>query len=290
MNSRLPRELRDMIYAYLWDEMTASDAMSSIWKGHLAPMDGISRCCGVFHGDRPHFINSELVGPHVPKEVVAAWYKAAQEVADHPFKALSPYDIEAFVTIDHFNLGINPATVLRRMDLEFDLEDFVMVCDPADGLDPVLDHLLRIQNKRGFILRVKLKQKRIRLNQWPIAVDISKPILQEFIAQGAQVRIYWTYDGDVPEAVERDLAPLLAQPPADWKTDVIKFLDDVSDPTQTCPYIADRFVPLRRSISMTGTDSTRTKTRQISILTTTRALYHQTRMNSNPITQTIIMT
>jgi len=90
-----------------------------------------------------------------------------------------------------------------------------------------LGFLSQIKNKRDFKLRVQLTQKVIRLNLWPAAIDTLRPVLQEFMESGAQVKFQWMYQS-LEERVKRDLTPLLAEISTDWKTDVIKYLEEVS--------------------------------------------------------------
>jgi hypothetical protein len=158
----------------------------------------------LFEEKRPHYIQPAVVGPDAATEVVEAWYKANQSTYFRLIIAYSPSDIERFVTVDHFGVGVDPADVLRRLDIHFSIESLCLSPDPAIVQDlsstkRCIGLLSRIKNKRGFKLDIMLKQKKIRLNLWTHMFDLFKSVLSEYVEAGAQVRVYWHYTGNPGE-------------------------------------------------------------------------------------------
>jgi hypothetical protein len=88
-----------------------------------------------------------------------------------------------------------------------------------------------IENKRGFKLNIKLRQETVRLDIWPLALELFEPALTTFKKEGADVRIYWAYQhSDSPKLkpLEIELDSVVENLSLDWKTDVISQLDKVS--------------------------------------------------------------
>jgi hypothetical protein len=161
-----------MIYVHVWCQWSYNRAifypMMQILRGNCTCPK--AQGC-LFEEKRPHYIQPAVVGPDAATEVVEAWYKANQSTYFRLIIAYSPSDIERFVTVDHFGVGVDPADVLRRLDIHFSIESLCLSPDPAIVQDlsstkRCIGLLSRIKNKRGFKLDIMLKQKKIRLNLW----------------------------------------------------------------------------------------------------------------------------
>jgi hypothetical protein len=237
-----------MIYAHLWDRDTL-DTHFTLMKFPLI-MDCSGKSCATgdnvgchWHQDQPHFIKPAFVGPEAALEVVEAWYKVMGTATHHPFRAIQLREIERLVTADAFFVGINPADVLRKLDLKFDMDELVLLSGKTFEADQsIAQHylglLLKIKNKSSFKLNIELSQRRIRLNLWPHAFELLRPILSVFNKEGAHVRIYWTYSGPMYTLIQHELNTLIEKHESNWKKDVIAFLDTVSCPSyvETIPY------------------------------------------------------
>jgi len=76
-------------------------------------------------------------------------------------------------------------------------------------------------------LVIKLYQGRIQFRQWPDALDVVRPILLAFEAEGATVRVFWYYSLDM-QSPRLNCNQLVKARDANWKGEVIAFLDGVS--------------------------------------------------------------
>ncbi|KAF2824239.1 hypothetical protein CC86DRAFT_457065 [Ophiobolus disseminans] len=240
IRTRLPRELRDMVYAHLWHDismeheahMIVSVKRACTRKGGLSHTENGPECDCRAH--LPHFVKPAFVGASIALEVVEAWYKMSQQSEYHPFVVTSVPNIERLVTVDTFAVGLNPADVLRKFGLHVNIEELV----DLPGREPVTDLLKvrqglallsKIKNKNDFKLEITLGQRRIRLNLWPVVFDLIRPMVLEFEKNGAHVHIRWLYDGYTPCEVDRELNDLVKEAPAGWKKDVMAWFEENDD-------------------------------------------------------------
>jgi hypothetical protein len=94
MQKKIPREVRDMIYAQLWDK----PRMKRTYSGLTTTLDaaghangcafGILDECG-HHQNQPHWMKTTYMGSTVAKEVVEAWYSFLPELGRYPGSTLS---------------------------------------------------------------------------------------------------------------------------------------------------------------------------------------------------------
>ncbi|KAF2853554.1 hypothetical protein T440DRAFT_476800 [Plenodomus tracheiphilus IPT5] len=144
--TKLPIELRDMVYAYLWtDEMllalrrdriiyndstglpfTVSREVARPNSGKLilnptpTSLPCAGKVCNCFKwSSLPNWMRHQYVGIQVAKEVVAAYYRAM------PLEQLSiPLDrLRDVLLIDHFHLGVRPVDHIRRIKISLHDED-----------------------------------------------------------------------------------------------------------------------------------------------------------------------
>lgn len=228
MHDRLPRELRDLIYAHIWTPSYLRKNCTPI----VTAFQGIQG-----YGD-VHVLDADFVGVEIGREILEALYKA-DPMPIQPFSAYNPYDVERLMLNDIFGLYVEPAKMLRKMDIELDLHDLTFQT-PKHGdvgfmemneIKECLHTLLEVEKKRKFKLSIKLKQRRVRLNDCPRWFDVLKPILEAFEKEGADVKIIWSYTGTewAEHKVRKPLNNLIKSHPnnPDWKTTVIQELDMV---------------------------------------------------------------
>jgi hypothetical protein len=146
MQERLPMELRDMIYAHLWDEDTIWKYQSAMtipavtrpceqaspeWQDFtcrqlanepVAPT--LSSCSS--HAQQPFFVKPGYVGEQSAREVVEAWYRAASKVNLENWSNLSLKGAESLICQDAFYVGLDPATVLRKLSLKIDVTKAIL--------------------------------------------------------------------------------------------------------------------------------------------------------------------
>jgi len=218
-----------MVYDNLWDGNNEDRQHRAMGRTLQSVCSSGDKECPCRDG-LPHFVKPAFVGSDAALEAVEAWYRAAQRDPWPFLWASQVRHVERLVTADAFFVGLNPADVLRKLTLELDMEGLLLSPDGDFAADPsiarhYLGLLSKIKNKRGFDLNVILSQRRIRLNLWPQAFDLIRPVLNEFENEGACVHVTWNHDEG--EAI-RDVKSLVKELPVGWKKDVISFLDDVS--------------------------------------------------------------
>lgn len=216
----LPRELRDMVYAHIWtEEFIIATAISMV-----------STLEGVTVGTLPHVVDPKYVGPEVALEVVEAYYRHVPSQI-HAFDAMEPEDIISLVSEDVFHVGLDPATVLREMNITFDMDSLNRRFNEGVDVKPIyesLASLLKVSKKKDFKLNITLEQKRIRLNLWDAYFVMLKPILHAFEVEGAQVRILWSYSW-TEAFISRELNDLIKDSSPGWKADMVRSIDSEED-------------------------------------------------------------
>ncbi|KAF2125000.1 hypothetical protein P153DRAFT_370325 [Dothidotthia symphoricarpi CBS 119687] len=244
MRKRLPLELRDMIYAHLWDFETLDTAphrMFSPLKEPCRESKGKCKTSEHAHDDKPHFVNPDFVGREASLEIVKAWYKAAAISHGHLFFAYTSDAIKSLLTTDAFHVGLNPATVLRAMTIDVNLDCLAAMekqrkvisgTETTDMLDiPSLQQefepLLKVKNKTGFKLTFDVTQWHIRLNVWKEMFEVVKPVVDVFKKEGAIIRVifkcHYHLDGYIRLEGELDTASIF--PPPTWHQDAVAHFD-----------------------------------------------------------------
>ncbi|KAF2035168.1 hypothetical protein EK21DRAFT_107295 [Setomelanomma holmii] len=213
---RLPREIRDLVYAQIWTQ----DYISAT----LCPMVGTLQ--GEVY-DVPHVVDKEYVGSQIALEVVEAYYNHAPDVVT----AMDLDDIERLINDDVFDVGLDPAAVLRHMNIELAIDDYLVAAHGSvdfDAIRPSLAALLDIEKKSGFKLKIDLLQVRIRLKVLDEYIKLLGPILHEFESQGANVEIWWMHHTfkDWRDCIGyRNITDVVRDPSIDWRPRFIKRLD-----------------------------------------------------------------
>jgi hypothetical protein len=123
MHERLPRELRDMIYCYCWDEyLDQFDQYNQErpWRAVALPNRSIES--GGPHTVYPHnkapgwvegvhFVRPRFVGKEAAREAAEAFYKSAPAYVE----TLQPNVVYKYFYKDHFGLGVIPRTFITSI-------------------------------------------------------------------------------------------------------------------------------------------------------------------------------
>lgn len=217
MHARLPRELRDMIYNHIW----TPDYIRLHSTYLILNLHGPVR-----EKDKgPHVMDARFMSDAVAPEVVEALYRM-ENMPIAPFQAHNPFQVERAVMGYNFRLSFDPAKHLRKLNVELDLDDLMWGPHEEydygkmemDSIRSKIRTLLMVERKEGFKLSFRLKQRRVRLNDWPLWLDLLKPIMDAFENAGGQVVVAWTYDrGRVEHRVSRSLTSLVRKyGTSDW--------------------------------------------------------------------------
>jgi len=243
---RLPRELRDMVYAHIWDSKTLADTNRSM----IPIMD--SRCrslrqdCkkamttfvesdaidGCHHNLAPYFIKPVFVGQDSALEMIEAWYSRLARGNDYYAMGIHVTDIPSFLHQDKFHVGLKPAAILRRLAVVLNADSTIAILEEeSDGEHVYKLHfkrLLSIEKKRDFTLTLRVLQKYIRLNVWQRIFDTFRDTVVNFEKAGGRVRVQFVYDSFYPRRVPKyDMLPALRHPESNWREDAVRFFDNV---------------------------------------------------------------
>lgn len=249
LRSRLPREIRDMVFESYWaqnpyDLSTSRHESGIMYRSRIPgfvcfasyvdePWQGPCEC--LRRKPVPGLVDPAYVGREMALEAVEALYRT-QRWDKQPIEL---DEIDHHLHYDEFHIGFRPSTVVRTTNLlirPVEHTDVTYSDTPSLTLDPddivrPLNLLLRIPNKRNYELRIKISQCRIYLSILAQVIETIKPVLSEFIKAGAHVKIDHCYEGNTldedwrPEL--RDISASLNLPPDEWKKEMIKYLDDV---------------------------------------------------------------
>lgn len=176
--NKLPIELRDMVYSYVWcahsplDDEYHLDALDNIRREYdvnrdvkddapwLLSCKGDSCQC-FFWWDLPLWVQPAFVGHQVAKEAAAAYYRT---MAQHWTSDLDVQDMNSFMLHDRFHLGVRPADHLRQLQFWIESTEKNELGDWLEGhisreclpdLEDYLRPLLEIRVKKGFTLVIR---------------------------------------------------------------------------------------------------------------------------------------
>ncbi|KAF1995295.1 hypothetical protein P154DRAFT_526490 [Amniculicola lignicola CBS 123094] len=236
IRSRLPREIRDLIYEQVW---TIRDTVQAYQLTRL--VRGQEECPGrpcTCLRDRayPHILNPAFVGAEIALEAVESFYKY---LPAYMSELEDPSHIKAFLYTDALHLGFQPVTAVRSMGI-ICRTDYYINYDPKSwdaapiknkaDLEASFKLLLNIVIKRGFKLRVLISQRVIRLLILNEFLEIIKPILLKLRDEGVKVELAFAYrqDKHCPEYsdLEWSMNSALDQPLEAWKPQLIEYLDE----------------------------------------------------------------
>jgi hypothetical protein len=223
MVTQLPRELRDMIYGYLWTS-------ENLRAAHLfLAQDSESMRLR----SRPHIMDPTYVGCEMALESLEKFYHLASD-APETCHLQWPEQVRAFVHNDVFGLGLVPARFLRALTIRLDLEWLTTLITrtfDASRLEYFLAPLYDIAKKDGFKLCFQLRQHRIRLTQWEEAFRVLAPVCRVFETAGANVHVSWTYYDLTPYGNDGDgftfsLDKFVQHPRSVWKSKAVSILNE----------------------------------------------------------------
>ncbi|KAI4647571.1 uncharacterized protein J4E78_008886 [Alternaria triticimaculans] len=187
MQGLLPIELREMIYAQIWNVEYLNSArqprQQSGPPGHCDP-----RC-------HTHVVRPDFMGKETALEIVRAWYETAATLTPDTFTISDIREsIKQTICEDLCQVGLDPATVLRTLTINFD-ETTSRLASPyckwpdADTRRKSFDLLHLIKKKTGFQLNFRICTPKFRLNCWPDFFDLLKPIVKILDNEGAIVDV-----------------------------------------------------------------------------------------------------
>lgn len=218
----LPRELREMVYDYVWDwamlcltfdDVTLYGNSSDIsFESPPSSQDShqqrngtkavpwaipctqdICRCFDWW--ELPCWAHHECVGMDVATEVVKAYYRNTRSLSVEPDHLENLTDL---VCRDHFHLGVKPLDHIRR--LEIPLHQDVLIgrgeqtrykLQSMEGLEIFQYHLevlLDVRVKKGFQLTILLTWQSFHIYCMP-ALERSRAVVNKLLMEDAEVTV-----------------------------------------------------------------------------------------------------
>jgi hypothetical protein len=139
-----------------------------------------------------------------------------------------------------------PARCLRKLTIEMSVDNFV---PPPETIEQrkkgygsirsaehrrelITEPLLRIQNKSGFKLTIKINQRRLQLSLWQEVFDALREPVTVMREEGATVKASFGYGYRYEEdsTVIYDILEAMTQPENEWRAKAVAFFDAVSRP------------------------------------------------------------
>lgn len=241
----LPRELRDMVYDYLWDRDTrhASFELHAIMRGEFCPDQAhLLHLCD--HHGLPHFLSPNYVGPQAALEVAEALYKTDSA---EMINVQSPKQLDRVLTRDSFMVGLQPATVLRNLDLWCKLDDYrtpklshsqSSKCKHATSdanyieatrLTADINTLFQVKDKKNFYLSIEFLQRNVRLAVLAEVLETIRHVRNAFVTAGGEVNFTWEYcsNSDAGYPVIWNVNNYFDIPRSEWEFVMRKHLEAV---------------------------------------------------------------
>ncbi|KAI4690428.1 hypothetical protein J4E81_007581 [Alternaria sp. BMP 2799] len=164
IETRLPTELRAMIFDYIWDNKAFKYYEESM-QYRLNP-----ESCRSDVPELPHFIQSRFMGLKIAHEVMVKWYEVQPDRSDSgsypdidgfgPVEYITIASTERVVCQDIWDVGLIPADVLQSL--------YVCLWESNTDIDAegetLVKTLMSIRKKRNFSLHIELVQQEVRLN------------------------------------------------------------------------------------------------------------------------------
>lgn len=239
----LPLELRDMVYAYCWDEESMQKCFNIFCttpKSKLTaryfelrtsrkfpfrevkmPPWSRENSCAISDAPFPLdvWMPPQYVGIEVARESAAAYYRLIDPLITNAQLG----ELANFLGNDHFNMGVTPANHLRRLHLNLYNSDVYLLdgtlttfeygSQATQHVHDWLRSLLLIKKKMGFKLTVSATwQNFIRPSSDAFARTLV-PLLLEMRNEGASITVrVW----DAPYVKTHDISDFLDLPQQDW--------------------------------------------------------------------------
>jgi hypothetical protein len=157
-----------------------------------------------------------------------AWYAAKPYT-----RACELSGIQRIVYTNIFGVNLDPRHMLRRLNISLHVVELVIRIQEArveirPEAQMVLNELLHIVHKKGFVLAIRLQQKSM-INTWPAISNLLRSILHSLQSEGAaRVRIHVQNTEDFGDSlsIEKELNELIENPVLDWQEALTGFAAD----------------------------------------------------------------
>jgi hypothetical protein len=249
MQSKLPRELRDMINAQLWDPNL---------KDHMRPTGNADDLARIFRTKCPgqpcECLKGVILHPWV--DLTCVGHATALESAEMIYRLVvgmyadSPEMITQQLYADPFHVGFEPLLVTDTFTIEINIDyclrkqrrsreavenkSHTEAYSMLDTMAEAVQHMLKIPRKRDFVLDVTFEQRYIRPNVLNEVLNVFRPIIEALEMEEADINLCFVHHNTRyatdPERTKFvwDLSDVYKCSAEEWQEDLITALDKVS--------------------------------------------------------------
>lgn len=236
MQASLPRELRDMIYNYIWSkDDPMPTGVSSTQEECLLETPCPGRPCQCLQNIKlSPWLNPACVGQQTALECVDALYRNSP----HFFNSYTPEMVAQKLSGDPFHVGFKPVSVVREMDIHIDIDQCLSKetrsCENGGSYSlrnataAAAKSLLEIPHKHIVSLNISIEQRCIQFSKLVEVLDILRPMVEVFHKEGARVKLEYYHESKCGWSfLVKDLAKVFECGFEAWQTEFADALTKV---------------------------------------------------------------
>ena len=219
----LPREIRDMIWSFVLDSEEAAvkemDQTLSETVVHAKYCEQPS--------DGPWFIHGCIIGPYARTEILELRYRKLFSTFVCKNRGISV--LRDLATADAYHTGLNPLPFVRRLELHWriDLNSNEALRDPEYWPHSTIDRpswktcfdaLRQIKDKSHFCMELRIREvgSRRSVKHFGHLLETFRPVYDEMIQAGAEIRITSLRQWLVDKEMELDVTNFYGMDKEDW--------------------------------------------------------------------------
>lgn len=200
LQSTLPREIRDMIYEYCWDEkkVLSTKQRIKLWSRAYPG----TPCPHLSWRSVPHFVLPSFSTLDIAREAAATYYRLT--LSSVGVKPVSVKDLEDFIMTDFFNLGLRPGDYCKELYVQVPVYQLLTPRDGAEkmalvptaskqGIDVLAKNFaaLRKIRREGAALRLRFElHDFLKKREMERVLEVFRPVYEDLKGAGAGVVIY----------------------------------------------------------------------------------------------------
>jgi hypothetical protein len=222
IRTKLPRELRDIIYSFIWDECTVQDLdLPQILTGCDRDLacSGSARKCKPLPAGAPAIVKKAIVGQCIAAEAIEWLYRNS-----YSLEIGTPEQLPRFFRADLFGVDVFAEDyLLHKLTVTIEMPDFLT----CNGLFFCFIPIFAGKLRDSFELTIRIYQRKQNTLGLADLVDLNRPLYVAVVClqdQGIQVHVnYENVDG-----LKWDIVDILGRPLGHWIRTLLCKLSRVS--------------------------------------------------------------
>jgi hypothetical protein len=181
---RLPRELRDLTYDYLWDDLSTSRVDDQVDLPYMRQDE--ARHLRSWILEVPHFADAKVVGESFAREA-ATWYFRSVTKAEIHYRL-----VRAFLNMESFgNMAFRPRNIIRRLtiDIAWEMLGYFTHDVAYAELQENLETLQTLPVKEDFEIIIYLSRDMQFSRTLFRVLETLRPIYTALVQKGMKVKI-----------------------------------------------------------------------------------------------------